>query len=101
MVNKVFWWKYVRIKKKELKRNSKFNTCAIVTEDEDFNNFYFYSTSLVCVDHSVTYDWGNGEKSYKKKEFTPKKKLYKKFKDLLDCHNKSSKENCHKTSSKF
>lgn len=80
---------------------TKQNLCSLITDNEDYNNNYLYGSSIFSVNGIVTYDCGNGEKSFDGKKYSPKKNQYKLLKDMLDCQFQTNEENCHKSASKF
>ena len=69
--------KYFKIIKK--------NFCLLMTEDEDFNNYNLYANVINIIDGEVTYDCGDGEKSFDPKKYSPQKQQYKVLKEKLDC----------------
>ena len=85
--------KYFKIIKK--------NFCLLMTEDEDFNNYNLYANVINIFDGKVTYDCGDGEKSFDPKKYSPQKQQYKVLKDKFDCKFQNSESSCHKTASKF
>ena len=85
--------KYFKIIKK--------NFCILRTEDEDFNDYYLYANVFNIFDGIVTYDCGDGEKSFDPAKYSPQKQEYKVYKDKLDCRYQNNESSCHKTASKF
>ena len=85
--------KYVPVKKQ--------NLCSLMTGDEDYNSNYLYGSTIFSYDGKVTYDCGNGEKSFDGKKYNPKKQQYKLFKDMFNCQFQTTESNCHKSASKF
>ena len=85
--------KYFKIIKKSF--------CLLMNEDEEFNNYNLYANVNYNIDGMVTYDCGNGEKSFDPKKYSPQKQLYKLLKDKFDCTFQNSESSCHKTASKF
>ena len=85
--------KYFKITKK--------NFCSLMTEDEDFNNLNLYSNAIL-ISHDkgkVTYDCGDGEKTFDPKKYIPQKQQYKSIKDLIDGRFQNNEASCHKTAS--
>jgi hypothetical protein len=85
--------KYFKIIKK--------NFCLLMTEDEDFNNYNLYANVINFFEGNVTYDCGDGEKSFDPKKYSPQKQQYKLLKDKFDCQFQNNESSCHKTASKF
>jgi len=85
--------KYFKIIKK--------NFCLLMTEDEDFNNYNLYANVINIVEGKVTYDCGDGEKTFDPKIYSPQKQQYKLLKDKLDCRYQNNESNCYEAASKF
>jgi hypothetical protein len=85
--------KYFKIIKK--------NFCLLMTEDEEFNNYNLYANVVNILDGIVTYDCGDGEKSFDPMKYSPEKQQYKLLKDKFDCKFQNNESSCHKTASKF
>ena len=79
----------------------KRNFCILMTEDKDFNDYYLYANVINRLEGIVTYDCGDGEKSFDPTKYSPQKEEYKVYKDKLDCRSQNSESSCHKFASKF
>lgn len=55
----------------------------------------------ISLDDKVTYDCGNGEKSFDVKNYIPKREIAKYARDHLECKSQVDEANCHKAASKF
>ena len=82
-------------------KNQKQNICTLFTGDEDYTNYILYETSLYSVGGKITYDCGDGENSYKTKDFIPKQYKFKLVKDTAECTRQTNEADCHKAASKF
>jgi len=60
-----------------------------------------YSISILTVDGKVSYDCGNGEKSFSSSDFFPTNENEQIAKDILDCNIEYTEKNCGKRGSKL
>ena len=85
--------KYVKIEKQTV--------CNLFTREEEYQDLILYEISKLSYDDKVYYDCGDGEKSYKTKEFIPKLQKYKILKDYFEGIMQFNEENCLNSASKF
>ena len=57
--------------------------------------------SLFSINRKVTYDCGDGKKSYNGKNYNPKNKRLKELRDIAECNIQTNKTNCFKAASNF
>ena len=82
-------------------KNTKKNICNLMIGDEDYKNYILYESSRFSVGGKITYNCGDGEKSYKTKDYIPKKLIFKKLKDSIECARQTNETNCYNAASKF
>jgi hypothetical protein len=82
-------------------KNEKKNLCSMMIGNEEFDNYVLYGTSLFSIGRKITYDCGDGKKSYNGKNYNPKNKQLKELKDLFECQVQTNKTNCFNAASKF
>ena len=82
-------------------KNSKQNICNLMTGDEDYKNYVLYESSRFSAGGKITYNCGDGEKSYKTKEYIPKQHIFKMLKDTTECSRQTNETECHNAASKF
>jgi len=81
--------------------NQKKNICSMMTGNEEFDNYSLYGYTLFSIGRKITYDCGDGKKSYNGKNYNPKNKKLKELRDIFECQVQANKENCFNTASNF
>ena len=82
-------------------KNEKKNVCSLMTGNEDYNNYYLYGISLYSIGRKITYDCGDGKKSYNGKNYNPKIMQLKELRDIFECQVQTNKTNCFNTAANF
>lgn len=85
-------------------KNKKINRCSLISEDEDYKNYNLYTYIRLSYSDKITYNCGDGEKSYKTKDYKnyiPKQHIFKIGKDLSECLIQTNETDCHNSASKF
>ena len=82
-------------------KNEKKNICSLMTGNEEFDNYSLYGVSLFSIGRKITYDCGDGKKSYNGKNYNPKIKQLKELRDIFECEVQTNKTNCFNTAANF
>ena len=83
-------------------KNEKKNVCSMMTGNiEDYDYFFLYSYSLFSIGRKITYDCGDGKKTYNGKNFNPKNKEVQKLRDTFEPLVQTNKTDCYKAASNF
>ena len=82
-------------------KNEKKNSCSLMTGNEDFDNYALYGFSLSSIGRKITYDCGDGKKSYDGKNYNPKIKQLKELRDFFECQVQNNETNCFNTAANF
>ena len=82
-------------------KNKKQNVCNLMIGDEDYKNYILYEISRFSIGGKITYNCGDGEKSFKIKDYIPKQHVFKMLKDSIECSRQTNETGCHNAASKF
>ena len=85
-------------------KNKRHNSCSLMTGDEDYRIYNLYMNSQFSYGGKISYDCGDGEKSFKTKDYIdyiPKQQKFKIVKDIVMCLRETNEANCHNAASKF
>ena len=80
-------------------KNEKRNLCSMMVGNEEFDNYVLYANTLNSIGRKITYDCGDGKKSYNGKNYNPKKKELKELRDIFECQIQTNRTNCFNTAS--